>query len=356
MGLHARSWALSKHPLGLGMETDHFIYREEESFFLKELKRFISLRYVFLFQVVFFNFGSLLYTPFPSYRYERARGMAYLRLLLYSKYRKMMQSVELQLLKILKIKVFVQYQGSDARQKDYCRSHFQVMLPAHARSYTWEDRLRDETKREQIKRLEQVAQGIYSLNPDLMHVLPLRTKFLPYCHVDLTVWKPLPRKASHFKGPLRIGHAPSNRDVKGTDQILKVIEELQPAYGNRFDFQLMENVPYDEVMHSYQSIDVLIDQIHAGWYGGLAVELMALAKPVLSYIREDDLKFIPPEMAENLPIVKTCPETLKRNLISLIEMPYDELVELGMKSRQYVEKWHCPPKVVECLVEEMNLC
>ena len=69
MGLHARSWALSKHPLGLGMETDHFIYRDEESFFLKELKRFLSLRYVFLFQVVFFNFGSLLYTPFPSYRY-----------------------------------------------------------------------------------------------------------------------------------------------------------------------------------------------------------------------------------------------------------------------------------------------
>ena len=78
-------------------------------------------------------------------------------------------------------------------------------------------------------------------------------------------------------------------------------------------------------MDAYQSIDVLIDQIYGGWYGGLAVEAMALGKPVLGYIREDDLKFIPPEMAENLPIVKTCPETLQENLISLIEMPYEEL-------------------------------
>ena len=112
MGFHASSWALSEHPLGLGMEADHFIYREKESFLFKELKRFLCLKYVFLFQVVFFNFGSLLYSPFPSYRYNGERGLTYFRLFLYSKYRKMMHAVEIQLLKILKVKVFVQYQGS----------------------------------------------------------------------------------------------------------------------------------------------------------------------------------------------------------------------------------------------------
>ena len=252
--------------------------------------------------------------------------------------------------------MFVQYQGSDARQKDYCRSNFEVMLFEHSKSYTWNDRLKDQNKREQIKRFEQMAQGIYSLNPDLMHVLPLRTKFLPYCHIDLDIWKPVTCHASNFKGVLKIGHAPSNRDVKGTDQILKVIQDLQSSHGTRFEFHLIENVAHDEVMHAYQSIDVLIDQIYAGWYGGLAVELMALGKPVLSYIREDDLKFIPPEMAENLPIINTCLENLKQNLISLIEMPYEELVELGRKSRQYVEKWHCPKNVVGHLIEKMNLC
>ena len=356
MGFHASSWALSEHPLGLGMGADHFMYREEESFLFKELKRFLCLKYVFLFQVVFFNFGSLLYTPFPSYRYNGEQGWTYFRLLIYSKYRKMMHAVEIQLLKFFKVKVFVQYQGSDARQKDYCRSNFEVMLPEHSKSYTWNDRLKDQNKREQIKRFDQMAKGIYSLNPDLMHVLPSRTKFLPYCHIDLDIWKPVTYHASDSKVVLKIGHAPSNRDVKGTDQILKVIQDLQSSHGTRFEFHLIENVAYDEVMHAYQSIDILIDQIYAGWCGGLALELMALGKPVLSYIRHDDLKFIPPEMAENLPIINTCPENLKQNLVSLIEMPYEELVELGKKSRQYVEKWHCPKKVVGHLIREMNLC
>ena len=92
MGFHASSWALSEHPLRLGMGADHFMYREEESFLFKELKRLLCLKYVFLFQVVFFNFGSLLYTPFPSYRYNDEQGWTYFRLLIYSKYRKMMHA------------------------------------------------------------------------------------------------------------------------------------------------------------------------------------------------------------------------------------------------------------------------
>ena len=355
LGIQSYSWALSVNPMGLGKDADKFIYKETESFFVKEIKRFLCLRYVFLFKVVFFNFGSLLYTPFPSYRYSNEKGMNFLCLYLYSKYRYILYRIEISLLNLFKTKVFVQYQGSDARQKDYCRSHFEVMLPAHASSYTWEDRLKDETKREQITRLEQVSEGIYSLNPDLMNVLPSRTKFLPYCHIDLEIWKSPHLCLSDSRGILKIGHAPSNRDVKGTDQIMKVIQDLQSSHGKKFEFHLIENVPYDKVKHAFQSIDILIDQIYVGWYGGLAVETMALGKPVLCYIREDDLKFIPFEMAENLPIVKTCPATLKRDLISLIEMPYDELLELGMQSREYVEKWHCPRTVVGRLVEEMNL-
>lgn len=268
----------------------------------------------------------------------------------------MMYCIEIGLLKLFNVKVFVQYQGSDARQMDYCRSNFQVMLPAHKRIYTRFDRLRDENKREQIKKFDQLAQNIYSLNPDLMNVLPPRTKFLPYCHIDLDIWKSSPGSLSDFKGVLKIGHAPSNRDVKGTEQIIKIIQELESTHGKRFEFQLIENVPYNKVMKVYKSIDILIDQIYAGWYGGLAVEIMALEKPVLSYIREDDLRFVPKEMATDLPIIKTCHETLKQDLASLIEMPYEKIVKLGKDSRQYVENWHCPRKVVGRLVEEMNPC
>jgi hypothetical protein len=356
LGIQSYSWALCESSLGLGTDADKFIYKENDFFLVKEFKRFLSLRYVLLYRIVFFNFGSLLYTPFPSYRYNKEKGIKFMFLFLYSKYRYLMYKIEISLLQLLKVKVFVQYQGSDARQMDYCRSNFQVTLPAHQKIYNSVDRLKDKNKREQIKQLEQVAQGIYSLNPDLMHVLPSRTKFLPYSHIDLEIWKPVKYHATGIKNVLKIGHAPSNRDVKGTDQIMKIIQDLQSTHGKRFEFHLIENVSYDKVMDAYQSIDILIDQIYAGWYGGLAVESMALGKPVLCYIREDDLKFVPQEMATDLPIIKTCPATLKQDLVSVIEMPYEKIVELGRDSRKYVEKWHCPRKVVGRLIEEMNPC
>jgi hypothetical protein len=168
LGIQSYSWALSVNSMGLGKDADKFIYKETHNSFVKELKRFFSLKYIFLHRVLFFNFGSLLYTPFPSYRYTKEKGMNFLRLYLYSKYRYILYRIGICLLKLFKTKVFVQYQGSDARQKDYCSSNFQVMLPEHARSYTRNDRLMDLNKREQIKHFDHLAEGIYSLNPDLM--------------------------------------------------------------------------------------------------------------------------------------------------------------------------------------------
>ena len=101
-----------EHPLGLGMGADHFMYRKKESFLFKELERFLCLKYVFLFQVVFFNFGSLLYTPFPSYRYNGERGWTYFRLSPLFEIQENDACGRDSALKFFKVKVFVQYQGS----------------------------------------------------------------------------------------------------------------------------------------------------------------------------------------------------------------------------------------------------
>jgi len=355
MGIRSQSWAISANPLGLGKESDRFIYHESENFIIKEIKKLICLRYVFLFDIVFFNFGSSLYTPFPRYRYEREKGLNYVRLWIYSYYRKYMQIIELKLIKYFKLKVYVQYQGTDARLKDYCKKNFRVMLPEYRTEYSKNDFLRDKTKKHQIKILEEISESIFSLNPDLMHTLPPKTMFLPYCHVDLKYWCPRKDKGGGSRGILRIGHAPSNRRVKGTQEILDVIKQLKINFEDRFEFVLIENVDHEDAMRLYDSIDILIDQIYVGWYGGLAVEVMALGKPVLCYIRESDLRFIPQEMAQDLPVINVDSNTLLTVLSSMIEMPREQLLELGRRSRSYVEKWHCPTKVVQQLIEVMNL-
>ena len=88
--------------------------------------------------------------------------------------------------------------------------------------------------------------------------------------------------------------------------MLDAIARLQ-AEGSALELLLVEKLSHAEARRVYERADLLVDQLLAGWYGGLAVELMALGKPVVCYIRESDLKFIPPQMQQDLPIINARP-------------------------------------------------
>ena len=208
----------------------------------------------------------------------------------------LMQRLEIGLLQILQKKIIIQYQGDDARQGEFIKSNFLINI-ANQVDRKYYTTASDKLKKDQIKFLTKCSDIVYCLNPDLMHVLPKKTKFLPYTIVDLDECKPIYLKNQSRK--LRIGHAPSNRSVKGTDLIIKSLDILS-AEGFQFEFILIENLTNREAKEIYKGIDILIDQLYAGWYGGLAVELMALGKPVMVYLREYDLKFIQKEIYTNI--------------------------------------------------------
>jgi hypothetical protein len=69
---------------------------------------------------------------------------------------------------------------------------------------------------------------------------------------------------------------------------------------------------------------------------------MALGKPVICYLREGDLKFIPPEMRAELPVIHTTPTTLYSTLKTWLTDRKHELGTWGRKSRVFVERWHDP--------------
>ena len=90
---------------------------------------------------------------------------------------------------------------------------------------------------------------------------------------------------------------------------------------------------------------LLVDQLLAGWYGGLAVEVMALGKPVMCYLREEDLGFIPRQMREELPIIRVTPATLEERLREYLTRRRADLADLGERSREFVERHHDPLQV-----------
>jgi len=144
--------------------------------------------------------------------------------------------------------------------------------------------------------------------------------------------------------PLRILHAPSHRKAKGTDILLDVLDKLK-LQGFEFELLLVEGVSNKEARKMYEKADVLVDQLFAGWYGGLAVELMALGKPTIVYLRDEDLKFIPVKMKEELPFIRATSFNIEKVVKDVLEMPRQKLFVLAQQSRAYVEKWHDPVKI-----------
>jgi glycosyltransferase involved in cell wall biosynthesis len=97
----------------------------------------------------------------------------------------------------------------------------------------------------------------------------------------------------------------------------------------------------------YEDADLVVDQLLVGWYGGLAVEAMALERPVVAYLREEDLGFLPPDMRAELPVVSAEPATIYDVLKALLTTRRGELADLGRRGRAFVCRWHDPLRIAE---------
>jgi hypothetical protein len=336
LGLESRALAFEESPFQYA--TDEVLWSKDDSRLVREWKRWNLLwRALREFDVIHFNFGaSIMPQGFRQWPASGWRGYAGRAAACYVR---LVEMLDVSLLKRAGKGIVVTYQGDDARQGDYCRRHFTI---THARDvepgyFTPES---DAQKRRRIQRFDRYADRIYALNPDLLHVLPARARFLSYCAIDLTRWVPIwPRTASGQR--LKLLHAPSHRGVKGTRHILAAVERLRKE-GLDFDFILVEGLSNAAARRLYVQADLLVDQLLTGWYGGLAVELMALGKPVISYVREQDLHFVPPGMREALPIIRADPGTIHSVLKECLTARRGELAKWGQRSREYVERWHNP--------------
>lgn len=324
-------------------QADRFLWTHEESRLSKWYKKFMILIDALLhFDVCHFNFGrsflgpdlAAIETPSLSWTSRilaRAKREA----------KDLVHLTELLAFEMFRRPIFITYQGDDARQGDYCLAHYKITFATQVESgyYSAES---DRLKRRAIRRFARFCDQIYSVNPDLLNVLPNRAKFIPYSHVFMDEW--LPVYSQVHDGPLKIAHAPSHRKVKGTDLILAALDRLR-SQGYEFELLLVEKMSHSEARKVYERADVMVDQLFAGWYGGLAVEAMALGKPVLVYIRHEDLKHVPNEMRAELPFIEVTPATVEEGLRKVLEMPRTRLVEIARASRAFVERWHDPVKI-----------
>ena len=126
------------------------------------------------------------------------------------------------------------------------------------------------------------------------------------------------------------------------------MEKIIQKYGSIVDFRLIENIPHDQAVKIYREADLVIDQILIGWYGALAIEVMSMGKPVICRIADEDLQFIPKQMAEDVreAFVNVSPDDLEEVIGRCIE----DRVFLKRKSEaaiNYARTWHDPEYVAK---------
>lgn len=360
LGGHPQGLACAERELGLeswavALESNFFDYIVDETLFanndnllIRGFKRWQLLaRALKDFDIIHFNFGqSIMPHWFPD---DAPRPASFSPVLwkIYQFYSRLVELRDLPLLKKSGKGIVVTYQGDDARQGDFCRTKFEIHFANEVEPGYYTTQM-DAHRRQRIRKFSRYADRIYALNPDLLYVLPPRAQFMPYAHIDLRDWSVINKASPDV--PVVV-HAPSHRGVKGTRYVLDAVARLQ-AEGVKLEFILVEGMAHAEAKRIYQRADLLIDQLLAGWYGGLAVEFMALGKPVICYIREDDLKFIPAQMRQALPIINATPDTLYNVLKQWLTIHKSDLPALGKESRVYVERWHDPLKIAASLKVE----
>ncbi|MFH1454436.1 MAG: glycosyltransferase [Armatimonadota bacterium] len=234
-------------------------------------------------------------------------------------------------------KIVMQFCGCDIRCRDIVTSENRKASPCT------DCRIECITaqKRDTVKFWETHADAIIS-HPEYSQLL---TKPYHYFIIGIDPDKWDEGKLQENSVPL-IVHAPSMQDVKGTKYIVEAVNSLKNE-GYDFEFKLLENMPNDELKTILQKADIVVDQLLCGWYGHLAVECMALGKPVLAYVDEKWCRQV--GYAVEVPIINTTKDNIYENLKKLIKNP-GLRKDCGRKSREYVEKVHDYRKVAKELL------
>jgi glycosyltransferase involved in cell wall biosynthesis len=327
------AWHLSRAERAAGLHSDVVYYHSNYFKFgydrdlrlrdrprwLAEVERWrFALAAIRHYDVFHFNFGQSLLT--------------YHRLGLYH--------IDMPLIKRLGKPIVITYQGCELRRFDYSTQTYELSACAECRRCQG---VLDHRKAQAVQAAARYADHIYVLNPDMAPVAPKRAVFRSYTKFELSDYpRPTPKP---WGNPIRIVHAPTDRVIKGTRYIQQACDALK-AKGLPVELILVEGLSRQQALEQYRQADIMIDQVLIGWYGGFAVEGMALGKPVVCFLRYSDFDFLPAAMAHEIPIVNATPATLEDVLTQLVADPARG-AEAGRRGWEFVQKWHNPAQVAQ---------
>ncbi len=182
-----------------------------------------------------------------------------------------------------------------------------------------------------LPHIEKLADIIFTTEFDHTFIHP-KVKYVPFpFEVDKFKKKELLKN-----NKLTICHAPTKRYLKGTEYVLKAVNELKDKLD--FDFLLIENKPHEEVLKiKKQKCDVLVDQLTdlGGFgYGMNSMECLSMGIPSVTYINPQYEEFLKVH-----PFINANKDNIKEVLGKILTDP-KILSKKSAESRKWVTKEH----------------
>ncbi len=187
--------------------------------------------------------------------------------------------------------------------------------------------------------------------PDLLRMMP-EARWQPNLVPEQDpLFRPAPRP---WSGPLQVAHSPTRKDLKNTDDLLAVVQELSLA-GVDLRLDLIDNVPNSECLARKQSAHVLFDHMQ-GYYGVSSLEGLSQGLAVIAGLDEWNRAHVARfagVSAEpgSLPWV----QAQDRNELALrlreLARDLERCREIGLASRRFVEDCWSEAKVAGRLAD-----
>jgi glycosyltransferase involved in cell wall biosynthesis len=243
------------------------------------------------------------------------------------------------LLKFFRKKIFFHYHGCDIKDRDYL-----FIKDKYSACRTCNPIKCNKNIKESKAIAKKYADGVFLGTPDLIEFYPQGVWLPPPIHID-EIEKASEGIAVSECEKIRILHAPSEPELKGTEYVLKAVEELKKE-GLPIELILVQNMPWQEALKIFKTADIAIDQFRMGAYGHFAAECMALKKPVICYIREDVKRYYPTD----LPIIISTGDALAATIRTLIA-DRERIKRIGNESYDYVKKYHDPEAIAQMTIK-----
>jgi glycosyltransferase involved in cell wall biosynthesis len=159
--------------------------------------------------------------------------------------------------------------------------------------------------------------------------------------LELSRYEPVPAVE---RERLRIVHAPSNFEKKGTEWVIEACKQLP------VDLDIVHGVRNEDALERYKEADIVVDQLIRDWHGVFSIESMALGKPVVTSLEEDAVRQTEEAFGVKVPIIRATKDDLVEKLRPLVES-FEERKRLGEAGRAYVEEVHDIERATDRLLD-----